>query len=148
MKRLLLTLLAAAAGALCAVAIGACGDDDDQVTADADQEVSVRITDTALYPDRVEISPGTIRFRIDNDGDQPHRLAVETPNGAEQTGTIDPDARGSVIGDEDDDGSLTVELVEGEYAMYDPQKDYRERGVEGVVVVSGNTDTVERTAPE
>ncbi len=130
-KRLFLALLVAAAGALSAVAIAAC-DDNDEVTADSDEEVQIRITDTVLDPERVEVRPGTIRFLVDNDSDQTHELAVETPNGVEQSGAIEPG----------DSGSVTVELDEGEYEMYDPLKNYRERGVEGVVVVSGDTDTV------
>ncbi|HWC25800.1 MAG TPA: cupredoxin domain-containing protein [Solirubrobacteraceae bacterium] len=131
MRRPALALLLVCAGALCAVAVAACGEDE-EVTANPDEEVQLRITDTALDPERVEVNSGTIRFRIDNDGADTHQLAVETPNGVEESGRIQAG----------DTGSLTVELDEGEYTMYDPLEDYRAQGVEGVVVVEGDTDTV------
>ena len=138
-KRFLLALLIASAGALSAVGLAACDDDDGEVLSDTTQEVDLRITDTALEPDRVEIDePGSIRFEITNDGDQPHELAVETANEVEESGEIDPG----------ETGSLTVALTPGEYDIYDPRDNYRERGVEGVVVVRDNTDTVERTVTD
>lgn len=145
MRHLLRALLFAAVG-LSAVALAACGEDN-QVTADADEEVKIRFTDTGLDPERLQVGPGTIRFLIDNDSERPHRLAVETPDGVEESSTIDPNDQRSVFSS-GDSGSLTVELAEGEYAMYDQLKNYRQRGVEGVVVVSSDTDTVERTATE
>ena len=136
-KRLLLTMLIAAAGAFSAVALAACGEDD-EVTAEPDEEVQIRITDTELDPSRVEVSAGTIRFRIDNDSAHTHQLAVETQNGVEESNEVPAG----------DSGSLTVELDEGEHAMYDPLEDYRDRGVTGVIVVSDGTDTVERTVTD
>ncbi|HEV2061013.1 MAG TPA: cupredoxin domain-containing protein [Solirubrobacteraceae bacterium] len=128
-----------AAGAFSAVAIAAC-DDADEVTADPDEEVQLRITDTALDPSRVEVAAGTIRFRIDNDSEHTHQLAVETQNGVEESNEIPAG----------DSGSLTVELDEGEHAMYDPLENYRDRGVNGVIVVRSQTetDTVERTVTD
>ncbi len=146
MRLVLRARVVAAAGAFCAVAIAACGADN-QVTAEADEEVKVRFTDSGLDPERLEVSPGTIRFLIDNDSERPHRLAVETSNGVEESSTIDPNDQSSVFSS-GDPGSLTVELAEGEYTMYDQLKNYRERDVEGVVVVSGDTDTVEGTTAE
>ncbi|MBW3549192.1 MAG: cupredoxin domain-containing protein [Actinobacteria bacterium] len=136
-KRLLLGLLIAAAGAFSAVAISAC-DDNDEVLGDSAQEVDIRITDGALEPDRVEVTAGTIRFEIENEGDQTHELAVETTNEVEESGAIDPG--GSV--------TMTVNLPEGQYAMYDPLENFRERGLEGTVIVNETTNTVERTVTE
>ena len=138
-NKLLTMILLAAAGVFSAIAIGACGADD-EVTADPDEEVQIRITDTALDPSRVEVAAGTIRFRIDNDSAHTHKLVVETQNGEEESNDI---AAG-------DSGSLTVELDEGEHAMYDPLENYRERGVNGVVVVSSETETetTERTVTD
>ena len=138
-KRLFLALLIASAGALSAVGLAACDDEDGEVLPDDAQEVDVEMTDTAIEPDRVEVTPGTIRFRIENNGDQPHELAVETANEVETSGEVDPG----------ETGSMSVPLPPGEYAMYDPQDDFRERGVEGVVVVRDtSTDTVERTVTD
>ncbi|MDQ3588548.1 MAG: cupredoxin domain-containing protein [Actinomycetota bacterium] len=136
-KRLLLTLLIAAAGAFSAVAIAACNDVEDAVVEDA-QEVEIRITDTALEPDRVEVSAGVVRFRIDNDGDQTHQLAVETANEVDESDSIESGSS----------KTLTVTLPAGEYTMYDPRDDYRERGLEGIVVVRGGPDTIEQTVTE
>lgn len=135
-KRLLLGLMVAAAGAFSAVAIAACDDNDEVVNPD-DQEVDIRITDSGLEPDRVEVKAGTIRFLIDNDGDETHELAVETTNEVEESGAIDPG--GST--------SMTVSLPPGEYAMYDPLENNRERGIEGIVVVR-DTTTIEQTVTE
>ena len=129
-RRFALGLVLAVIGAVSAVAISACGDDD-ETTAASDEEVQIRITDTTLDPSRVEVEPGTIRFRIDNDSAHTHELAVETPDGVERSGAVEAG----------DSGSVTVELVEGEHAMYDPLENYREQGVEGVVVVRAETET-------
>ena len=134
-KHLLLALLAAAAGALSAVAIAACDDEEDVALDDA-QEVDLRVTDTGIEPDRVEVTPGVIRFRIENEGDQEHQLAVETSNDVEESESIEPNSS----------GTLTVSLVAGEYEIYDSE--FRERGVEGVVVVSDGSNTVERTVTD
>jgi uncharacterized cupredoxin-like copper-binding protein len=138
-KRLVLALLIAAAGALSAVAIAACEDDEDVVLDDG-QEVDIRITDTTLEPDRVEVTAGTVRFRIENNGDQTHELAVEASNEVEESGSIEPGSS----------GTLTVSLPSGEYTMYDPTDNYRERGLEGIVVArsSSSSDTIERTVTE
>lgn len=136
-KRLFLALLIAAAGAFSAVAIAACDDSEDVVLEDA-QEVDLRITDTSFEPDRVEVSAGVVRFRIDNDGDQTHQLAVEKTNEVEESDPIEPG----------ESGTLTVTLPAGEYTMYDPRDDYRDRGLEGTVVVRGGPDTIEQTVTE
>jgi plastocyanin len=130
-RRFLLPLLLTATGALAAFAISACGEDE-ETTASADEEVQVRITDAAVDPARVEVEPGTIRFVVDNDGQNTHELAIETPDGVERSGAIEPGSSGSV----------TVELNEGEYPMYDPRENYRAQGLAGVVVVSAERATV------
>ena len=137
-KRLFLALLIASAGAFSAVALAACEDEDGDVLPDDAQEVDIGITDTALDPERVEVEPGTIRFNIENNGDQTHELAVETANEVEESGEIGPG----------ETGSLSVALPPGEYDIYDPRDNFRERGVEGVLVVRDNTDTVERTVTD
>jgi iron uptake system EfeUOB component EfeO/EfeM len=138
-RRLLLLVLAASAGLLSALTIAACGADEEP-TAEADEEVQLRVTNTAIDPNRVEVEPGTIRFVVDNDSQNTHELAIETPNGIERSGAIEAG----------DSGSLTIELSEGEYPMYDPREDFRQRGVAGVVVVAPETDTVteEQTVTE
>lgn len=132
-RHLLLLVLLVAAGALSAVAVAACGgDDDEQKTAQADEEVQLRVTDDSIDPERVEVTPGTIRFTIDNDGQAQHEIAIETPNGVERSGGIEPE----------DSKSLTVELDEGEYAMYATDENARAEGIEGVIVVEPDVDTV------
>lgn len=136
-KRLLLTITITAVGAFSAIAISACNDDP-EVTAEPDEEIQLRITDTELDPSRLEVEAGTIRFRIDNDSEHTHQLAVETQNGVEESSEIPAG----------DSGSLTVELEEGEHAMYDPLENYRDNGVNGVIVVTAGTETVERTVTD
>ncbi len=133
LRKSFVALLVASLGALSAVALTACGDDENE-------QVELSLTERDLSPGRVEVAAGEIEFVVKNDGDRRHAFAVETPDGIERTEDIKPG----------EEARLTVTLPDGRYRMYDPRGDYRARGVRGTVVVgSDDTATVtERTVEE
>jgi hypothetical protein len=129
LRRLFVALLVASFGALSAIAITACGDDDNG------EQVELSLTERDLSPARVHVKAGEIEFVVKNDGKRLHAFAVETPDGIERTKDIEPGKTGRV----------TVDLPDGKYKMYDPRGDYRALGVRGTVVVTSedtDTDTV------
>ena len=123
LRKLFIPLLVISLGALSAVTITACGDEERE-------EVEVSLTDRDLRPGRVEVVDGELEFVVKNDGRRPHTFAVETPDGVERTKELEP-------GEEE---RLEVTLPDGRYRMYDPRGNYRALGVRGTVVV-GEEDT-------
>jgi len=71
---------------------------------------------------------GKVTFRVTNDGEETHALEVEGNGIEEETESIAPG----------ESGSLTVDLVPGEYEFYCPIDGHREEGMEGKVVVGGS----------
>ncbi len=138
LKRIFIVLVVASLGGLSAVVVTACGEDD--IVGDDDERVEISLTERDLSPGRVEVRPGEIEFVVENDGNRVHAFAVETPDGIERTKDLEPGETETV----------TVNLPDGKYKMYDPLGDYRARGVRGTVVVtSDDTSTVrERTVTE
>ncbi len=135
LRSIMVAVLAAVLGGASAVALSACSDDD--VLGGNAEQVEVSLTERDLRPGRVQVDAGKIEFEVRNDGNRVHAFAVDTPGGVKRSENIKPG----------ETTSLTVELSQGRYRMYDPRGGYRERGVSGTVVVtSGDTDTVtERT---
>ncbi len=117
--------------ALVVVLAGCGGDADDDGNgngAAAGETVAVSARDFAFEPSDVTLdAAGTYTFRLTNDGESPHALEIEGEDLEEETDTIDP-------GDSDE---LTVDLAEGEYVLYCPVGDHRDRGMEGRLVVGG-----------
>ena len=135
LRTLTVALLVAALGAFSALALAACSDDD--ITSDdGDEQVSVALREFDITPETVEVAAGEIEFVVNNEGDRVHELAVETDDGVERTGEIEPG----------ETGRMTVDLPAGTYEMYDPRGDNRARGMRATVVVTATTATVtERT---
>lgn len=130
LRRIVVGGLVAVLGAVSAVALSACSDDD--VSGGDDERVEVSLTERDLRPGRVVVDSGEIEFEVRNEGDRLHAFAVDTPSGVERTKDIKPG----------DTASLTVVLPGGRYRMYDPRGGYRMRGVSGTLVVtSDDTDT-------
>lgn len=136
LRNIMLTGLVAVLGGASAVTLTACSDDD-VIGDDDDNQVSISLTERDLKPGRVEVDAGTVEFEVHNDGDRLHAFAVETTNGVKSIKEIEPG----------ETESLSVDLADGRYRMYDPRGGYRLRGVSGTVVVrSDDTETVrERT---
>ena len=141
--RLSIAGLAAAA----VLGIAACGDDDENdnasnsgSTATTEEEaaapagpsstsVKVVATEFKFSPANPTIAkPGTVTFSVANQGQAPHALEVEGPNGEAKTGTIEP-------GKAED---LEVDLGKaGTYEWYCPIGNHRDQGMEGEVKVAG-----------
>lgn len=115
--------------ALVVVLVGCGGNGDDEGNgsgAAAGETVAVSARDFSFEPADIRVdAAGTYTFRLTNDGDAPHALEIEGGDLEEETETIDPG--GST--------ELTVDLAEGEYVLYCPVGDHRERGMEGRLVV-------------
>lgn len=107
------------------LALLACGDEGDE--ASSGQVVEITGMEFSLDPSTVNLDePGTYTFRFVNDGQFEHALEIEGHGVEEET---------DVIGG-GETAELTVELTEeGEYEMYCPVDDHREKGMEGTVVV-------------
>jgi hypothetical protein len=134
LRKLSVVLLVISLGALSAVVVTGCSDDERE-------QVELSVTERDLSPGRVEVADNEIEFVVKNDGDRRHVFAVETPDGIERTKDIEPG----------EEARLTVTLPDGRYRMYDPSGDYRESGVRGTVVVDSDDDeatVTERTVTE
>lgn len=131
--------------ALAALAIAGCGGDDNTTTAASDenttatttagaaggggQTVSISETEYKLDPSNPAVQPGTVTFKITNDGGVDHNLEVEGPEGEQE---LEQDlAPGK-------SGTLTVDLSQpGSYEFYCPVGDHRDLGMEGEITVGG-----------
>jgi plastocyanin len=126
--------MATAAGVVALVSVlGACGGDDNEASAPpaeggGGQTVDVSGTEFAFDPSSVTVdAPGTVTFRLTNNGTTDHALEIEGNGIEEETDTIGPGETAEV----------TVDLSAGEYEMYCPVDDHRGQGMEGTVTVSG-----------
>ena len=122
-----------------ALALGACGDDDDgdggsAPAASGGQAVKLSATDFEFTPSSPSVTPGKVTFQVTNDGKVDHALEVEGPKGEAETSTI---AAGKTA-------SLTVDLSDaGSYEMYCPVGNHRQMGMEGTVRVGGGSAPAE-----
>ena len=148
MSRRLVALLAAL---VVAGALGACGDDDDreggeaattgtgtataeetatQPTGEAVASIDMSLVDFRLEPSDPQVDrTGVIEFKLSNNGQAPHNLEVETPQGEfELEQDLEPGQS----------GTLEAEVTEpGEYVIYCPVGNHREMGMEGTLTVGG-----------
>jgi uncharacterized cupredoxin-like copper-binding protein len=128
------------------VALGACGDDEDEeragtsATGTATEEATapggpvvakVRISETEyrLDPANPRVSKaGVVEFAAVNDGKIAHALEVEGPEGEVETGDLEPGQS----------ADFAVDLAEpGSYVIYCPIANHRELGMDGKVTVGG-----------
>jgi plastocyanin len=131
--------------ALAVPVVSACGGGDEGGGGSAVQTIEISETDFALDPETVNLDePGTYAFTAVNDGDAPHALEIEGGGLEEKTDELEPGAS----------AELTVELEAGEYEMYCPVGDHKDRGMVGTIVVGGTgggggtTETGETTTGE
>lgn len=118
------------------VALAGCGGDDgDDEAAPAGQRgetIAVSLVDFRLEPGTIRIpTAGTYTFRATNDGQTQHALEIEGGGIEEETEVLDPGQSGEV----------TVELKAGDYEIYCPVGDHKERGMEGDLIVGSGTTT-------
>jgi plastocyanin len=125
MRRVLLLLVV--------VVLAGCGSDDsdDQAAGDTSGgggSVELTATEFKFDPSTVEVdTAGETTFTLVNDGQFTHALEIEGQGIEEETDEIDGGAT----------TELTVDLEPGEYELYCPVDDHREKGMEGTLVVAG-----------
>jgi plastocyanin len=137
-------LVAVLLGGLLAVAIAACGGDDEKNTTEqaqsapnASETVTVRETEFKLDPANPRIvQAGSVEFKVENDGSTVHALEIEGPGGESKTDDIQPGGS----------ATLTANLDKpGKYEWYCPVDNHRQQGMEGTITVggggSGTTET-------
>jgi len=127
-------------GGAAAVGVASCGAGGGSTVPVAEaQEIRVRMTEFALDPTRVRVRAGVIQFFARNEGKEDHVLAVETSEGEiRKTQPIEPGRS----------GSLKIDFRPGRYEMYEPQDDYRAKGMSGRIFVAPRTRTVTRTVTQ
>jgi plastocyanin len=136
MRRLGLIVLASTALAACG------GEEAPSGGSGGGEEVEIVLTDFALEPASLSLEPGSYTLRVVNEGEAAHALEVDGPTGEVETETL---AAGQ-------SADLQVDLSEaGEYELYCPVGDHRDRGMEGAISVGGagaGTTTDETTTED
>lgn len=142
MRRLALLL------AVAAVLLPACGEEDTPDGASPNgagtgggDVVEVALSEFALEPASFSLEPGSYTFHVVNDGSVVHALEVEGPTGEVETEELEPG----------ESADLAVTLEDGEYELYCPVGDHRDRGMEGTVTAGaggGGTTTDETTTED
>jgi uncharacterized cupredoxin-like copper-binding protein len=126
--------------ATAAIALGAagCGGSDDSSTTAASptttaaqsgggSSVDLKATDFKFTPSDPTAKAGQVTFNVTNDGQVPHSLEVEGPDGDEE---LESDLSAG------QDGVLTVDLSKpGKYEFYCPVGNHKELGMEGEITV-------------
>ncbi len=99
----------------------------------AQQTVSIAERDFSLEPSTANVGrPGTVTFRVTNDGQTTHALEVEGNGVEEKTDSIQAG----------DSKSLTIQLSKpGRYEFYCPIDGHRGKGMEGELRVGGSSGT-------
>ncbi len=116
-----------------ALATGCGGSDDPGTTAAGPtttaggSNIDLKATDFKFTPSDPTTKAGQVTFSVANDGQVPHSLEVEGPNGDEELSS-DLSAGQS--------GVLTVDLSKpGKYEFYCPVGNHKELGMEGTITV-------------
>ncbi|MGH3012668.1 MAG: cupredoxin domain-containing protein [Gaiellaceae bacterium] len=125
MRRLLLAALALTLLPACGGEEG--GADEDASPGGGGTVVEVSLGEFAIEPSTIEADAGSYTFHVTNDGGAVHALEIEGPSGEVETAEL---ASG-------ESADLTLDLEDGEYEMYCPVGDHRDRGMEGTIVVGG-----------
>lgn len=125
---------------LAVLSLAACGGSSSEegvAPGAATTAIAIREADYSISPASIQVDePGPYTFHVVNNGNVTHVLAVESNGVDEKTATLPPRAS----------ANLHVELPEdGEYALYCPIKDHRQRGMEAKLTVGGGTDSSETT---
>ncbi len=127
MTRLLALLIA-----VLAFGLAACGGDDEDGAAEPSgtplETIQISETDFKLEPATVDVDEaGLYTFRVVNDGQATHALEIEGSGIEEETDDLGPG----------ESAELTVELEAGEYELYCPVGDHKDRGMTGSLKVGG-----------
>jgi uncharacterized cupredoxin-like copper-binding protein len=147
----------AAVAAASVLALAACGEDDEsggkvstagggttgaktattgttatEATGAATGDLSVSLVDFKLNPANPTVPAGVVEFTATNDGDAPHALEVEGPNGEQETPVLQSGKS----------AKLKVDLSKaGKYEWYCPVGNHREMGMRGEITVAGSSSS-------
>jgi plastocyanin len=119
--------------AFAVLALAACGGDDDSdeeaaAPSGPAKTIQMSLVDYRLDPSDIRLDQaGTYSFQLTNDGGNDHALEIEGGDLEEESDLVNPGQT----------GELTVELEDGEYEMYCPLGNHRERGMVGTLEVGG-----------
>jgi uncharacterized cupredoxin-like copper-binding protein len=104
------------------------------------QTVSVSEKEFSLTPSTAKVgSPGTVAFKVTNDGQIAHALEIEGNGVEEKTETIQPG----------DSATLTVKLSKaGSYELYCPIDGHKDKGMKGEITVGGSAGSGGMTTTE
>ena len=95
----------------------------------AAQTIEISARDFSFAPANPRVKrPGTVTFRLTNDGQVPHALEVEGPQREAETEVIQPGQSASVKANLGESGSFVI---------YCPVGNHRQMGMEGRVQVAG-----------
>jgi len=139
MRRLLLVALALSFMPACGGEEAA--EEEGAEPAGAGTVVDVVLSDFAIEPSSLTLDPGTYTFHVVNEGATAHALEVEGPTGEVETEELGPG----------ESADLAVDLEDGEYELYCPVGDHRDRGMQGAIAVGGGgggTTTDETTTED
>jgi plastocyanin len=94
------------------------------------QTVSISEKEYSLSPSAAKVgSPGTVAFKVTNNGQIAHALEIEGNGVEEETDTIQPGQS----------ATLTVKLSKaGSYEMYCPIDGHKDKGMKGEITVGGS----------
>ena len=126
---------------LLAALFAGCGSDDDGNDGESAGGESVELVATEFAFDPADVSvdaAGETTFTLSNEGEFPYALEIEGNGIEEETAELGPG----------ESASLTVELEPGEYELYCPVGDHRDRGMEGTLVVGGGAAAAGGTTDE
>jgi plastocyanin len=130
--------------AVCGLVVAGCGDDEESGDGGAGQAateeqaepseaasktVDISATDFKFDPGNPKVEQaGVVEFRLTNDGQAPHALEVEGPEGEVESEVIQPGKSTTLKADLGRQGSFVI---------YCPVGNHRELGMEGKVQVAG-----------
>ncbi|MFN2471447.1 MAG: cupredoxin domain-containing protein [Gaiellaceae bacterium] len=137
-----MTPRAAAVLAAALLALAGCGGNDDEGDSGEPRGSSIKTiqiseTDFKLDPSTVNVDePGVYTLHVVNDGDATHALEAEGEGLETETAELGPG----------ESADLKVELKDGEYELYCPVGDHKDRGMTGSVTVGGGGGTTEESS--
>jgi uncharacterized cupredoxin-like copper-binding protein len=104
------------------------------------QTVSISEKEFSLTPSTAKVtSPGTVAFKVTNDGQVAHALEIEGNGVEEETETIQPGKS----------ATLTVKLSKaGSYEIYCPIDGHKDKGMKGEITVGGSAGSGGMTTTE
>lgn len=126
-------LCVATLAALATSATGCMPEDGAPAAGDA-RTVELRALDFRYDPATIEATPGEpLRVVLRNDGQSPHNVEFELPDGeVEIEEDVPPGGEGEV--------GFEAPVAPGDYVFYCPVANHHDQGMEGTLVV-GDTDT-------